>query len=130
MFGVDMPSLNASQPHLYSEYRDKAKRINFGIVYGQRGGGLARSLSQAGVETNDDEGRLLLEQYLGAYPQIASWVSDRDNFVEGFAASHEEIDWALTLLLHKLWPAVRRGCLVTVVRSTGGHQPQRRSIRL
>ena len=32
MFGVDMPSLNASQPHLYSEYRDKAKRINFGIV--------------------------------------------------------------------------------------------------
>ena len=103
-----MPSLNASQPHLYSEYRDKAKRINFGIVYGQRGGGLARSLSQAGVETNDDEGRLLLEQYLGAYPQIASWVSDRDNFVEGFAASHEEIDWALTLLLHKLWPAVRQ----------------------
>ena len=108
MFGVDMPSLNASQPHLYSEYRDKAKRINFGIVYGQRGGGLARSLSQAGVETNDDEGRLLLEQYLGAYPQIASWVSDRDNFVEGFATSHEEIDWTLTLLLHKLWPAVRQ----------------------
>jgi len=105
---VDMTSLNVSQPHLYSEYRDKAKRINFGIVYGQRGGGLARSLSQAGVETNDDEGRLLLEQYLGAYPQIASWVSNRDNFVEEFAISHQEIDWALTLLLHKMWPQVRQ----------------------
>ena len=108
MFGVDMASLSASQPHIYSEYRDKAKRINFGIVYGQRGAGLARSLSQAGVETNDEEGRLLLEQYLGAYPQIASWVSDRDNFVEGFATSHQEIDWTLTLLLHKQWPAVRQ----------------------
>lgn len=108
MFGVDMALLSTSQPEIYSEYRDKAKRINFGIVYGQRGGGLARSLSQAGVETNDDEGRVLLEQYLGAYPQIASWVSDRDNFVEKLATTHEEIDWELTLLLHKSWPLVRR----------------------
>jgi len=108
MFGVDMASLSTSQPEVYSEYRDKAKRINFGIVYGQRGGGLARSLSQAGVETNDDEGRVLLEQYLDAYPQIASWVSDRDNFVEKLATTHEEIDWELTLLLHKSWPLVRQ----------------------
>ena len=74
MFGVDMKSLSKSQPDQYSEYRDKAKRINFGIVYGQRGSGLARSLSQAGVETNEREGRALLEQYLDAYPQIAFWV--------------------------------------------------------
>jgi DNA polymerase I - 3'-5' exonuclease and polymerase domains len=90
MFGVNMTSLSESEPKLFGEYRDKAKRINFGIVYGQRGGGLARSLSQEGVETNDDEGRALLEQYLSAYPQIASWVNHRDDFVDPFTRSHGE----------------------------------------
>ena len=108
MFGVNMTLLSESEPSIFNEYRDKAKRINFGIVYGQRGGGLARSLSQAGVETNDEEGRVLLEQYLNAYPQIASWVNDRDNFVDQLATSHDEIDWPLTLLLHKTWPLVRQ----------------------
>ncbi len=108
MFGVDMTLLSESEPSIFNEYRDKAKRINFGIVYGQRGSGLARSLSQAGVETNDEEGRVLLEQYLNAYPQIASWVNDRDNFVDQLATSHDEIDWPLTLLLHKTWPLVRQ----------------------
>jgi len=108
MFGVNMTSLSESEPKLFGEYRDKAKRINFGIVYGQRGGGLARSLSQAGVETNDDEGRVLLEQYLSAYPQIASWVNHRDDFVDQFTRSHGEVDWSLTLLLHRTWPLVRR----------------------
>ena len=108
MFGVNMTLLSESEPSIFNEYRDKAKRINFGIVYGQRGSGLARSLSQAGVETNDEEGRVLLEQYLNAYPQIASWVNDRDNFVAQLATSHDEIDWPLTLLLHKTWPLVRQ----------------------
>lgn len=108
MFGVDMASLSKSEPKIFSEYRDKAKRINFGIVYGQRGSGLARSLSQAGVETNDEEGRVLLEQYLSAYPQIASWVRMRDDFVEQLARSHDKVDWTLTLLLHKTWPLVRQ----------------------
>ena len=108
MFGVDMESLRSTSPEQYSEYRDKAKRINFGIVYGQRGGGLARSLSQSGVETSDAEGTALLDQYLDAYPQIASWVSERDRFVEQLAASDKEIDWEITLQLHKQWPLVRQ----------------------
>ncbi|MBM45813.1 MAG: hypothetical protein CL458_06080 [Acidimicrobiaceae bacterium] len=108
MFGVNMTLLSESEPKIFSEYRDKAKRINFGIVYGQRGGGLARSLSQAGVETNDEEGRVLLEQYLSAYPQIASWVNERDEFVDRLAKSHDQVDWPLTLLLHRTWPLVRQ----------------------
>ncbi len=108
MFGVNMESLRSTRPEQFSEYRDKAKRINFGIVYGQRGGGLARSLSQSGVETSEAEGSALLDQYLDAYPQIASWVSERDRFVEQLAASNKEIDWELTLNLHKQWPLVRQ----------------------
>lgn len=108
MFGADMTMLESGDPKTFNDLRDKAKRINFGIVYGQRGGGLARSLSQAGVETNDEEGRQLLDQYLAAYPKIASWVADRDKFIDQLASSHTEIDWGLTLNLHTLWPVVRR----------------------
>jgi len=108
MFKVDMEALAISEPESHSAYRDKAKRINFGIVYGQRGAGLARSLSQAGVETSTEEGHILLKQYLSAYPQIASWVASRDQFIEDLASSHDEIDWQLTLRLHEIWPLVRR----------------------
>ncbi|MEC9338216.1 MAG: DNA polymerase [Actinomycetota bacterium] len=108
MFNVDMQALAASEPGKHTEFRDKAKRINFGIVYGQRGAGLARSLSQAGVETSTDEGQRLLEQYLAAYPQIAAWVNRRDRFVEGLASSPHNIDWQLTLRLHTIWPQIRQ----------------------
>ena len=108
MFNVDMQALAASEPGKHTEFRDKAKRINFGIVYGQRGAGLARSLSQAGVETSTDEGQRLLEQYLAAYPQIAAWVNRRDRFVEGLASSPHNIDWQLTLRLHTIWPQLRQ----------------------
>ena len=108
MFHIDMEALALSEPQKHTEYRDKAKRINFGIVYGQRGAGLARSLSQAGVETTTDEGRVLLEQYLSAYPHIASWVADRDRFVEQLASSSHKIDWQLSLRLHEIWPLVRQ----------------------
>ena len=108
MFNVDMEALAVSEPESHTEYRDKAKRINFGIVYGQRGAGLARSLSQAGVKTSAEEGHILLKQYLSAYPQIASWVASRDRFIEDLASSHDEIDWQLTLRLHEIWPLVRR----------------------
>ncbi len=107
MFGVAMEDLRGSDPAAYDEFRAKAKRINFGIVYGQRGAGLAKSLSQSGVTTNRDEGEDLLDSYLGAYPQIAAWVTERDDYIEDLAASLPEMDWSLTLLLHRLWPLVR-----------------------
>jgi len=107
MFGVTMAGLRDSDPSAYDEFRAKAKRINFGIVYGQRGAGLARSLSHSGVETTKDEGEGLLDSYLGAYPQIAGWVTERDDFIEHLSATLPAMDWPLTLQLHRLWPVVR-----------------------
>jgi DNA polymerase I-like protein with 3'-5' exonuclease and polymerase domains len=107
MFGVDMGALRASDDEAYDQYRAKAKRINFGIVYGQRGAGLARSLSQSGVETSREEGTQLLDSYLGAYPHIAAWVGERDRFIDALAEGLPAMDWPLTLELHRMWPLVR-----------------------
>ncbi len=107
MFGVrlDGPAgLAALDRPRYEEFRTKAKRINFGILYGQRGAGLSRGLTDAGVPTSRDEADALIEAYLAAYPGIARWVDERDRFIAHFAATELDPDWPLTLRLHSLWP--------------------------
>ncbi|WP_420608817.1 DNA polymerase [Candidatus Poriferisodalis sp.] len=88
----------------YEEFRTKAKRINFGILYGQRGAGLSRGLTDAGVPTSRGEADALIEAYLSAYPGIAHWVDERDRFIGHFAATSLDADWPLTLRLGALWP--------------------------
>ncbi len=107
MFGVDMAELAHSDPDRHAEYRAKAKRINFGIVYGQRGRGLALSLTQSGVETSPEEGQRLLEAYLAAYPGVARWTRSRDEFIEDLARHPGPVDWASTLELHTIWGPMR-----------------------
>ena len=107
MFGVrlDGPAgLAALDRPRYEEFRTKAKRINFGILYGQRGAGLSRGLTDAGVPTSRGEADALIEAYLDAYPGIAQWVDERDRFIGHFAATSLDADWPLTLRLGALWP--------------------------
>ncbi len=107
MFGVqlDGPAGLASidRPR-YEELRTKAKRINFGILYGQRGAGLSRGLTDAGVPTSRSEADALIGAYLDAYGGIAAWVNERDRFIEHFAATALDVNWQLTLRLAELWP--------------------------
>ena len=107
MFGVSMDGpagLAALDRTRYEEFRTKAKRINFGILYGQRGAGLSRGLTDAGVPTSRQEADALIEAYLAAYPGIAQWVDERDRFIGHFANASLDADWQLTLRLHSLWP--------------------------
>ncbi len=107
MFGVQLDGpagLAALDRPRYEEFRTKAKRINFGILYGQRGAGLSRGLTDAGVPTSRNEADQLIAAYLGAYPGIAQWVEERDKFIGHFAATQLDADWPLTLRLHALWP--------------------------
>ena len=107
MFGVHMAGpagLAALDRPRYEEFRTKAKRINFGILYGQRGAGLSRGLTDAGVPTSRDEADRLIAAYLGAYQGIARWVDARDRFIAHYAATELDADWPLTLRLGALWP--------------------------
>lgn len=107
MFGVQLDGpagLAALDRPRYEEFRTKAKRINFGILYGQRGAGLSRGLTDAGVPTSRAEADELIEAYLEAYPGIAAWVDERDRFIGHFAATELDADWQLTLRLGQLWP--------------------------
>lgn len=101
MFGVDMSSLRTRDPARFATLRAQAKTINFGIVYGQRGRALARSLTQSGVETSEEEGRRLLDTWLDGHPQVAAWADERDRFIDRLAGDPGPVDWETTLRLHQ-----------------------------
>jgi DNA polymerase-1 len=52
-----------------SELRQRAKAVNFGIVYGQGPYALARQLGISQAEARD-----IIEGYLGRYPGVAAWI--------------------------------------------------------
>ena len=101
MFGVNMEDMATTDPTRWARLRAQAKTINFGIVYGQRGRALARSLTHSGVDTSDDEGRGLLEAWLEAHPRVAAWAEGRDEIIERLAADPGPVDWETTLELQR-----------------------------
>ena len=135
MFGVQMggpAGLAALDRARYEEFRTKAKRINFGILYGQRGAGLSRGLTDAGVPTSRDEADGLIAAYLGAYRGIAAWVDERDRFIGHFAATELDADWSLTLRLGALWPSTdgaRRALRAGQRRHHGAEEVHDRMLR-
>ncbi len=106
MFDIDMTQLRSTDPAQHDLMRTKAKRINFGILYGLRATGLARTLTEDGVWTERHEAEELINTYLATYPGVGDWVRARDEFITDLAAATPEVDWPLTLRLHLLWPQV------------------------
>lgn len=62
IFGVDRPSRSE---------REAAKAVNFGIVYGISGFGLAK-----GIDRSPEEAAEFIKEYLKRYPQVARYMED------------------------------------------------------
>ena len=73
------------------ELRQRAKAINFGLVYGMGAAGLGR---QIGVDV--DAARALLERYFTTFPKIRA-------FLEGNARRALQRGWAVTLTGRRLY---------------------------
>lgn len=65
LFGMDQNAGNAEK----AEARRRAKAVNFGILYGQSGFGLARQL---GIPRRDAD--RLIAEYFAAFPAIKAWI--------------------------------------------------------
>ncbi|MDH4148562.1 MAG: DNA polymerase, partial [Acidimicrobiia bacterium] len=100
LFGCDMASLAIEEPSRFADLRARAKAINFGIVYGQGGAGLARALGRGGAEVSVGEANALLEAYATSHPGVAAWFRSQDAVVEAVAARAGEVDWPRTLKLY------------------------------
>ena len=70
MFGIDIDSVT-------SEYRRKAKTINFGIIYGISAFGLSERL---GITTN--EASLYIKSYFECYPEIKNYMDRQIMFAK------------------------------------------------
>lgn len=83
----DAPVSKTSNPQL----RDRAKAINFGLVYGMGVGGLAAQLG-----TSIEDASRLLERYFNAYPAIRG-------FLESSARLAKQRGYAQTLSGRRQW---------------------------
>ncbi|MFY9288417.1 MAG: DNA polymerase I [Alphaproteobacteria bacterium] len=79
--GVDIHALTASQvfgiplKELPAERRRAAKAINFGIIYGISGFGLAKQLNISNSEAND-----FIRQYLDRFHELRDWMNETKEF--------------------------------------------------
>lgn len=75
--GIDIHSRTASEifqiplSEVNSDYRQRAKAVNFGIIYGISDFGLARD---TGVSRK--EAKKYIEEYLGSYPGVKQYMED------------------------------------------------------
>lgn len=79
--GIDIHALTASQvfniplPEMTSEKRRQAKAINFGIIYGISGFGLAKQIGCTPGEANE-----FIRKYLDRFYELRNWMEDTKNF--------------------------------------------------
>jgi DNA polymerase I-like protein with 3'-5' exonuclease and polymerase domains len=67
--------MHAGAPQVSAEERERAKRVVYGIVYGQMPFGLAQSLADQGISTKAAEG--MIDSFLARFPgQSAPYVCD------------------------------------------------------
>jgi DNA polymerase I len=87
--GADIHALTASQvfgiplPEMTPEKRRQAKAINFGIIYGISGYGLAKQIGSTPGEANE-----FIRQYLGRFHELREWMED----TKAFAREHGYVE--------------------------------------
>lgn len=95
--GVDIHALTASQvfgiplAEMTSERRRAAKAINFGIIYGISGFGLAKQIGTTPGEANE-----FIKQYLNRFHELRDWMETTKNF----AREHGYVETLLGRRIH------------------------------
>ena len=109
--GVDIHSLTASQvfdiplENIDGEHRRRAKAVNFGIIYGISGWGLAKQLGVGNAEASE-----FIKRYLDRFPEIRDYMEAKKD--EAKAQGYVETLWGrkcFTPNINAKIPAQRAG---------------------
>lgn len=95
--GYDIHAATAQQmfqldelPDGHSNYRQMAKSVNFGLIYGAGSDNLRGQLSEQGVQVSKAEAENLIKMYFQAFPRAKIWLDKQTRMAYG--AIDEGID--------------------------------------
>jgi DNA polymerase I len=79
MLGLEPREFDGENP-THREARQKAKAVNFGVIYGSGPGGLREFARDAyNLQMSTDEARRVIDGFLATYPGVARWQWDQEN---------------------------------------------------
>uniref|UniRef100_UPI003013BFDE DNA polymerase n=1 Tax=Methylobacterium nigriterrae TaxID=3127512 RepID=UPI003013BFDE len=77
MLGIRTEAFDPANP-AHKEARQKAKAVNFGVIYGSGPGGLREFARDAyGVVMSLDEAQQVIDRFLATYPGVARWQREQ-----------------------------------------------------
>ena len=79
MLGLKPREFDRENP-AHKEARQKAKAVNFGVIFGSGPNGLREFARDAyNLQMSTDEARRVIDGFLATYPGVARWQGDQDN---------------------------------------------------
>jgi DNA polymerase-1 len=99
MLAIDVDKFDKADPD-HAEARQKAKALNFGIIFGSGPNGL-REFAQDGygISLTVDEARQMIERFLKMYNGVANWMdlqerrARRDGWIDTVGGRHYSFEW-------------------------------------
>jgi DNA polymerase I len=65
---------------IHKEARQKAKAVNFGVIYGSGPGGLRKlARDEYNLQITIEEARSVIDRFLATYPGVARWQREQEN---------------------------------------------------
>jgi DNA polymerase-1 len=79
MLGIKPEEFNPEDP-FHKEARQKAKAVNFGVIYGSGPSGLREFARDAyNLQLTTEEACRFIDRFLATYPGVARWQHDQEN---------------------------------------------------
>jgi DNA polymerase-1 len=78
MLGIEVDNFDKENP-IHKKAREKAKAVNFGIIYGSGSSGIKEFARDAyDIEITIQEARIVIDRFLAAYQDVSRWQREQD----------------------------------------------------
>ena len=112
MLGIGQGRFDPANP-IHKEARQKAKAVNFGVIYGSGPRGLREFARDAyGIQMSLKEAQVVIDRFLKTYPGVAAWQhkqaaeGQRTNRVSTLGGRSHSFKWEIGGKYSRIWRSI------------------------